>query len=229
MNRARWRVAGISVVAATVVAWGGSWVADRLIPITYPGDLSFKQADEMPPRVDLASVQRDWPGGMDEPGERDRIDAYMHDIERRAPPPVAALGVVSVPAAPLDLGTLFASADTNEGRDKARVCTTCHDFAPGGPNRVGPNLWGIIGRKVASRPGFSYSSAMAAQRGVWTYDRLFTYLASPARAVPGNKMGFPGLRQSEDRAAVIKYLTSLGNNPPPFPQPQTPSKGRTIN
>lgn len=218
MNRDRRRIAGLSIAAAIAVAWGGYWFAGRLIPISYPGELASKPAEDMPPRVDLASIQRGWPNGLDEPGERNRVAAYMHDIERQAP--LAAPAAAPVPAAPVDLGALLASADAVAGKEKARVCTTCHDFERGGPDRTGPNLWGVIGRHVASRAGFSYSPAMAAQQGVWSYDRLFTYLASPARAVPGNKMAFAGFRRPEDRAAVLKYLASLGDTPPPLPRPQ---------
>jgi cytochrome c len=219
MDRESWRIACISIAAAIGVAGGGHWFAGRLIPVRYPGALASKPAEDMPPRVDLAAVQRGWPDGVDEPGERNRLAAYLHDIERQAPMPIAAPAAASAPAAPVDLGSLLASADANAGKQTAQVCTTCHDFSPGGPNRTGPNLWGVIGRHVASYPGFSYSPAMAAQQGAWSYDRLFTYLASPARAVPGNKMGFAGLHRPEDRAAVIKYLATLGNNPPPLPRP----------
>lgn len=226
MNRRGWRIAGMSVAAATTLALAGNWFAHRLIPVTYPGELAYKP-DDVPPLVDLASIQRGWPGGLDAPGERDRLSAYMHDIEHQAPPAGAKARAVAAPAAPVDLGALLASADANAGKGKARVCAPCHDFAPGGPNRVGPNLWGVIGRKVASHPGFSYSPAMVAQQGAWTYDRLFTYLASPARAVPGTKMSFAGLGRPEDRAAVIKYLATLSNRPPPLPQSQPAGKSGT--
>ncbi|MDP3675971.1 MAG: c-type cytochrome, partial [Novosphingobium sp.] len=117
------------------------------------------------------------------------------------------------------------SADANSGKTKARACASCHDFAPDGPDRIGPNLWGVVGRDVASRPGFAYSSAMAALPGGWNYDRLFTYLASPARAVPGTRMSFAGMGRPEDRAAVVKYLATLGGSPPPLPKPLAAGQG----
>lgn len=216
MNRRRaWRI-GSAVTAALVVAWIGDWFAHRLVPVIYPGELAFKPEDAPPP-VDLASIQRGWPDGLNEPGERSRLIAYMHDIEHQAPLPAAAPKAAAAPAKPVDLGALLASADANAGKAKAQVCGTCHDFQSGGPNRMGPNLWGVIGRKVASHAGFTYSPAMVAQQGTWTYDRIFAFLASPAREVPGTKMSFAGLRRPEDRAAVIKYLATLGNSPPPPP------------
>ncbi|HEX7854202.1 MAG TPA: cytochrome c family protein [Sphingobium sp.] len=209
-------MAGISVVAAIAIIWIGSWFAHRLVRDGHPGALAYKPAD-MPPPVDLASIQRGWPDSLEEPAERGRLVAYLHDPARQASAvkPAAA----TAPAAPVDLGALLLKADANAGKAKAAVCMTCHDLTQGGPNRIGPNLWGVIGRGVGSHPGFSYSPAMAAQHGNWTYDRIFIFLASPARVVPGTKMGFPGFSRPEDRAAVIKYLVTLGNNPPPLPPP----------
>lgn len=226
MDREGWRIAGIAMAAAVGVIWTGDWFADRLVPTDYPGELGYRPAGDLPPPVDLAAVQRSWPGGLDAPGERGRLIAYLRDVERQAPPPRPAVATATTAAEPPpDLGTLLGEADAGVGKAKAQVCSSCHDFQQGGPNRIGPNLWGVVGRKVASHPGFSYSPAMAAQTGAWTYDRLFTYLASPARAVPGNKMGFAGLRNPQDRAAVIKYLATLGNAPPP-PAPGG-AKGQT--
>ncbi|MBK5264596.1 MAG: cytochrome c family protein [Alphaproteobacteria bacterium] len=219
MDKKGWRIAGVTVIAAAVVILSGGWFANRLVPVTYPGELAFKPADDLPPVVDLASVQRSWPGLIEVPGERGRLLAYVHNIEHATPPTPVAPSVIAVPAAPVDLGTLLASADAGVGKGKARVCTTCHSFDRGGPDRVGPNLWGIVGRKIASRPGFAYSPAMAAQQGVWTYERIDHYLTSPARAIPGNKMAFAGLRRAEDRAALVKYLGSMSASPPPLPQP----------
>lgn len=215
----------MAAAAAVAVIWSGNWFANQLVPTTYPGALAFKPADDLPPPVDLASVQRGWPGGLEGPGERGRLLAYVHEIERQTPPRVTTASVSAAPQQVADLGTLLASADAAAGKGKARVCTTCHSLEQGGPNRVGPNLWGIVGRKIASHGGFAYSPAMSAEQGTWTYERLNSYLTSPGRAIPGNKMAFAGLRRGEDRAAVIKYLASLGSGAPPFPQPMAAAGG----
>ena len=97
-----------------------------------------------------------------------------------------------------------------------------HTFEQGGPDRTGPNLWGIVGRNVASHKPFTYSSAFSAQTGAWTYERLDHYLTNPAKAVPGNKMGFAGLRKPEDRANVIAFLSTLSTSRVPFPKPEKP-------
>ena len=225
MDREGWKVAWIAAAGAAAVIWGGDWFADQLIPTTYPGQLAFKGADNLPPPVDLAAVQRGWPSGADGPGQRGRLMAYMQNIERQPVPRPAVAAAAGAPREAADLGTLLASADAAAGESKARVCTTCHNFEQGGPNRIGPNLWGVVGRKIASHGGFAYSPAMKSHQGSWTYERLDSFLASPAKDVPGTKMSFAGLRRPADRAAVIKYLANLGPGAPPLPQPMAAAGG----
>ncbi len=113
---------------------------------------------------------------------------------------------------------LLAKADPQKGQQIAKVCQTCHDFTKGGPNKIGPNLWNIVGSKPAEVPGFSFSSAMKAREDKpWTYEALNDFLASPKTLVPGTKMTFPGLPKIEDRAAVIAYLRTLSDHPVPLP------------
>jgi cytochrome c len=116
------------------------------------------------------------------------------------------------------LAVLLASASPEEGEAVARKCATCHTFEPGGANKVGPNLHDIVGRDIATVAGFSYSPALEAQEGVWTYDQLDAFIASPREALPGTKMAFVGVRSAEDRADVIAYLRSITENPPPLPE-----------
>ena len=219
MNRMRWLVTGLCVVGAAGALWSFNWFAGQLYPHADTGGLAYKPADDMPPRVDMASVQRDWPASLGDPGEGNRLIAYHREMQGKAPLPSAAAGTAPA-AAPADLGTLLASADANAGKTKIQLCVSCHDFTRGGPNRIGPNLWGVVGRPVAGHAGFAYSPAMKAHGGSWSYDSLFDFLASPARDIPGTKMSFAGLRRPEDRAAVIKYLATLGNNAPPMPAPK---------
>jgi len=220
MKRQGWYVAAISVTVSIAVPWTVSWFIGQLNPVVYPVGLAYEPVENMPPHVDLASVQRGWPNSLGGPGERDGLIGYQHSMKGKMPIAARASGAAAAPVAPPDLGTLLASADTDAGKSKVRACVSCHDLTSGGPNRVGPNLWGIVGMDIASKPGFSYSSAMQSQQGDWTYEQLFDYLGSPARYIPGTKMSFAGLRRPEDRAAVIKYLATLGGNPPPLPQPK---------
>jgi cytochrome c len=222
MKRTRWGMIGICVVGWLLLAWTLNWFTAQLAAETErePGRLAYNPVDDMPPRVDLASVQRDWPNSLNDGADVRRLTSYLHDVEGKVPPPSAAGPRPAATPEP-DLGTLLASADANAGKEKAQVCMSCHDLSSGGPNRIGPNLWQVVGRDIASRPGFAYSAAMTAQQGNWTYDRLYDFLAHPGRTVPGTKMTFAGFRRPEDRAAVIRYLATLGSNSPPLPQPQS--------
>ena len=100
----------------------------------------------------------------------------------------------------------------------------------GGPNKVGPNLWGIVNRPVASHEGFAYSTPMKefSQGGsvVWDYDHLNHFLASPKGLVKGTAMGFAGVKKSDERANLIAYLRTLADTPAPLPEAPAPS-GRT--
>ena len=219
MNRMHWLVTGFCVAGAAASLWSFNWFAGQLYPHANAGNLAYKPED-MPPPVDMMSVQRDWPASLIAPGEGSRLIAYRHDMRGKAPLPSAGGASTAAAAPPVDLGTLLAGADIAAGKAKMQLCVSCHDFTRGGPNRIGPNLWGVVGRGVAAHAGFAYSPAMKGHGGSWTYENLFDFLASPGRDVPGTKMAFAGLRRPEDRAAVIKYLATLGNGAPPLPKPK---------
>jgi cytochrome c len=125
------------------------------------------------------------------------------------------------PAAPAEqepIGKLLASADPGRGETAARKCAACHTFGKGEPNKVGPNLWGIVGRQRASAPNFNYSAAMKAKGGNWTIDELNTYLINPKAMVPGTNMTFAGLPRGSERADVIAFLNTRADNPAPLPK-----------
>jgi cytochrome c len=124
-------------------------------------------------------------------------------------------------AAPMvPIAKLLASADKAKGEATAKACAACHDFSKGGPNKVGPNLWDVVGRPIASVSGFAYSDALkAASSKSWTFDELNVWIMAPAADMKGTKMSFAGIKKDEDRANVIAYLASLSDSPKPFPAP----------
>ncbi len=118
---------------------------------------------------------------------------------------------------------LLAKADIKKGEDIHKKCLACHDFAKGGPNKIGPDLYGVVGRPIASHPGFDYSSALkdfAKKHGKWTYELLNHFIHDPRQDVPGTKMTFAGLDKVQERADVIAFLRTLNDNPPPLPTPE---------
>jgi cytochrome c len=134
-----------------------------------------------------------------------------------------AAAPAAAPAAPEKLpplAPLLAKADPAKGEgDFTKRCATCHTAAKGGPNKVGPDLWNIIGRKRASHEGYSYSSAMVAKGGNWDYDSINEFIHKPQSFVKGTKMPFAGLPDAQERADIIAYLRKQNDNPPPLPQP----------
>jgi cytochrome c len=217
-ERLKFGAAGAGTVLVILVIHS---ITGLVYPETYARMPAYKVPGVDEQAVNLASLQRSWPAGLSEAGGRGQLRAYMSNIEKVAVPASAeAPSVLAAPAPQVDLATALASADVAKGQQKAQVCASCHSFDQSGQNRTGPGLWGVVGRKVASHPGFAYSSAFAAQSGAWTYERLDHYLTSPAKAVPGNKMAFAGLRRVEDRANVIAYLSTLSASPVPFPKPE---------
>lgn len=118
------------------------------------------------------------------------------------------------PAQPLPV--LLASGTAEAGATVAKKCAACHSFDDGGPNKIGPNLHGVVGRAVASHAGFAYSEALKAFGGNWDYEKLNCFLQNPKACVPGNKMAFAGLND-KDRANAIAYLRSVSPAAPPLP------------
>jgi cytochrome c len=124
----------------------------------------------------------------------------------------------AAPAPQEPIEKLLASAAVDKGEQAAKKCQACHTFTKGGPNRIGPNLWGVVNRPKGSEAGFAYSDAIKKKGGNWTIDDLNEFLTNPRTYAPGTKMTFVGLPKGTERADVIAYLNSLADNPAPLPK-----------
>ena len=138
--------------------------------------------------------------------------------EAAADSAAAEESMTEVAAAGSQLGALMAAADADAGERLSRACAACHSFNNGGGSRIGPNLWDIVNRSLASVDGYSYSSALSDKGGAWSYEALDGYIAAPRDWAPGTKMSFAGMRSPEDRANLIAWLRSLSDSPAALPE-----------
>ena len=118
----------------------------------------------------------------------------------------------------------LASADPAKGAETFKKCAACHNADKGGPNQLGPNLWGILGEPVGQgHAGFAFSDALAKKGGTWNWDNLAQWLTSPKAFAPGTKMTFAGLGSPQDRANVIAFLNQHSDGPKPLPAAPAPA------
>tara|TARA_B100001027_G_C16199875_1_gene300092 strand:+ start:49 stop:588 length:540 start_codon:yes stop_codon:yes gene_type:complete len=117
----------------------------------------------------------------------------------------------------IDIKALLALGDTAHGEKVFKKCAACHLINKGGANKIGPALYGVLGRKVASKDDYKYSKAMAAYDKNWTVEEMNGYLRKPQSHIKGTKMAFAGLRKDKDRASVILYLNQNSDNPLELP------------
>jgi len=150
-----------------------------------------------------------------EPLERNAYAVLASD-EAEPAKPEPAKPAETAPA--LDSVTaLLATADPAAGQKASKRCAVCHTFNDGGAKRVGPNLWGIVGKDKGTVDGFKYSDALRDKGGAWSYEDLNAFLASPKEFVKGTRMSFAGIKSAQDRAAIIAYMRQQSSSPLPLP------------
>ena len=117
----------------------------------------------------------------------------------------------------LDIKEILALGDLTHGEKVFKKCSACHIVAKGGKNLIGPALYGVVGRPVASIEGYAYSKALKAHEKNWSFEELNAFLLKPKSYIKGTKMAYAGLRKDKDRASVILYLNSQSDSPLPKP------------
>jgi len=202
---------------------GGDWTYDKLNEMidnpksVAPGTkMSFAGEKEATKRADILAYLQ----------TRSEKPVPFPKETAAAPAPAAApaeakqAAATSAPAAPAEtpLPVLLAKADVKKGEQDAHICTTCHNLEKGAGSKIGPPLWGVVGRQIASVEGFSYSDSLKSVHGDWTYDKLNEMITNPKSVAPGTKMTFLGEKGAQKRADILAYLQTLSDKPVPFPK-----------
>ena len=146
------------------------------------------------------------------------VAAKEAPAEGAKPAEGAAKGGEAAPGA--EILPALAKADPKKGEASVALCKVCHSFDKGAPSPIGPNLYGVVGRKIASLEGFNYSPALKAKQseGDWTFEHLDLWLTNPQAFASGTTMAFPGLPDLHTRADVIDFLRTKSDNPMPLPE-----------
>ena len=149
--------------------------------------------------------------------EKPKVSAYkVEGIEQDISDQKVSAKTAKVDA-PVDIKALLAMGDLAHGEKVFKKCSACHMIAADGKNKIGPNLWGVIGRKAGAISDYNYSKAMLAYAKEWTFEEMNSYLIKPQAYIKGTKMAFAGLRKEKDRASVILYMNSKSASPKNLP------------
>ena len=134
--------------------------------------------------------------------------------------PEAAAPGPATPAKPEEkeppIASLLASANAEAGQNAAKACGACHNWTKGAGAKIGPDLYGVVGRDIGKAVGFSYSNALQGKGGKWTFQSLYEWLKDPKAFSPGNKMAFAGIKNPQERANIIAFLDKQSDNPVPL-------------
>ncbi|MDB5510304.1 MAG: cytochrome c class [Hyphomicrobiales bacterium] len=154
------------------------------------------------------------------------IGIFSDAIFHRRPPATAAYNLPAEEAAPagaaaaaptVPLPELLAKADPKRGETLAKPCAACHTFEKGGADKIGPHLFGVVERPIASAAGFAYSDALKTKGGNWNFDALDHFIANPRGYANGTKMAYGGEKDPARRADILAFLRSKADTPAPLP------------
>ena len=218
---------------------GGSWTYDQLNhwlldPQAFaPGTLmSYAGMRSIQSRAEVVAYLRTLattPVPLPTAAEVSAAVAAQKQAEAAAAAPSSSGGGGSTAPVGPTLDQLLASANAAAGGNFAQTaCGACHSFNKGGATQVGPNLYGMVGARIAGTPGYAFSAALKKVGGDWDFARLDAWLANPQTFAPGTTMSYAGIAQPKMRANVVDYLRTLADQPVPLPAATAaPSKGPT--
>jgi cytochrome c len=218
------------VVGRPVGSFPGFAYSDSLKKIG--GDWTYEKLNDWisDPKAMASGTKMTFPGEKDAEKRADVL-AYLQTLSDKPVPfpkpsaaaaaPAAAPAVAAAAASKPEeesLPALLAHADAAKGKQDAMICGACHNFEKGQGPKVGPDLWDVVGRKIASNPGFSYSDSLKGVGGDWTYEELDKWISDPKEMASGTKMIFPGEKSPKKRADILAFLQTLSDKPVPFPK-----------
>jgi cytochrome c len=198
-----------------------------LLAIVLPKTLIEMRAESAAHGGDHASVGYNLPGAViaAAPATADSKTAAAPAAKGAAPVMAVAGGAAAPAAAPTAAGNIYdavkpllAAAKPEAGAATFKSCTACHSPDKGGANKVGPALWGIVGRSQGAAEGFNYSAGLKGKGGNWTPDNLAAFLNNPKGYIAGTKMVYGGITDPEKLADLLAYLNTLSDSPAPLPK-----------
>ena len=195
------------------------------------GEWTFEQLNKWitDPKAMAPGTKMTFPGEKDAQRRAD-ILAYLQTLSSKPvpfpkPSAAAAAPAAAAPAAAAtpkpqeeSLPALLAHADAKKGEQDAKICSTCHNFQKGQGPKIGPDLFDVVGRKIASVPGFNYSDSLKGVSGDWSYEELNKWITDPKAMASDTKMTFPGEKDPKKRADILAFLQTLSDKQVPFPK-----------
>ena len=160
-----------------------------------------------------------WPEPKNKKSDLGELEMTRTPPEKDNKSIIKSLNVEQVPpTSEKSIAALLLMGDPVKGKKIAKKCVSCHSFKKAGKNKIGPALYGIMGRERGTTVGYNYSKALKKIGGKWGYADMNNFLLKPKKFLPGTKMSFNGIKSAADRAAIIMYLRSFADIPLALPK-----------